>query len=94
MSVLHSLADGLAGVMGSAASITAPAEFQNDDAITTKDIQAFATAMGIPAWTITSKIGPFAGSDTEATLDGQYIAGVGQGNTQFWLTQVCAANNE
>ena len=33
-------------------------------------------------------VGPFAGSDTEATLDGQYIAGVGQMNTQYWWTEV------
>lgn len=31
--------------------------------------------------------GAFSGSDTEATLDGQYIAGTAPNNTQYWWTE-------
>ena len=48
-------ADGLTGVMGSAASTQGPAEFQNDDAITAKDISDFAAANGIPVWNISQQ---------------------------------------
>jgi len=72
---------------GNPSSTQGPAEFQADSAIVAKDIKAFATANGVPVWNITTKVGAFAGSDTEATLDEEYIANVGLGNTQWYWTE-------
>lgn len=78
---------GTNAVKGSAASTTGPAEFQADQAITPKDQKAFATNNGVPDWNITTKVGSFSGSDTEATLDEEYIGSVGIGNTQWYWTE-------
>lgn len=78
---------GVNKLKGSEASTTAPAEFQADQAITRADQKAFAENNGVAMWNITHKTGSFSGSDTEATLDGEYIAGVGVGNAQWWWTE-------
>ena len=69
-------------VPGSRASKTAPAEFQADAAVLAGDNAQFAQGMGVPEWAIVHKTGEFCGSDTEATLDSQYIHGAGLGNEQ------------
>jgi tripeptidyl-peptidase-1 len=72
---------------GTATSTQGPAEFQADSAIVAKDMKAFATNNGVSDWNITTKVGAFSGSDTEATLDEEYIANVGMGNTQWYWTE-------
>jgi hypothetical protein len=76
--------ESVTNATGSKLSTSAPAEFQADEAITKADLKQFATNMGVGDWNITHKTGAFSGSDTEATLDVEYIGGVGLGNDQWW----------
>jgi hypothetical protein len=78
---------GTNAVNGSDATTTGPAEFQADNAITPRDQKAFATNNGVKDWNISTKVGAFSGSDTEATLDEEYIASVGDGNKQWYWTE-------
>jgi subtilase family serine protease len=75
--------------LGGSAATTAPAEFQNDTAIATSDVKDFATGSNVPYWTLNTTVGPFDPSnpDIEASLDTQYIGGVGNGNTQWYWTE-------
>lgn len=50
-------------------------------------MKAFATNNGVADWNITTKVGSFSGSDTEATLDEEYIGSVGLGNEQWYWTE-------
>ena len=74
-------------VQGSTASIVAPAEFLLDDAVLASDLSLFATDMGVAAWSIANTHGTFAGSDTEATLDEEYLGAVGTGLTQYYWSE-------
>lgn len=51
----------------------------------------FATANAVPQWNITANhtVGPFDPSspDPEATLDTQYIGGLGQGSAMWYWTE-------
>jgi hypothetical protein len=48
----------------------------------------FSKETSVPTITVAKKIGPFSpGGDPESSLDIQYIASVGQGNTNWFYTQ-------
>ncbi len=78
-----------AGVAGATTSIQAPAEFQDDASYNKADLKLMATQSGLTPWTVAKTIGPYDGTnpDLEASLDEQYIGGVGQGNTNWYWTE-------
>jgi tripeptidyl-peptidase-1 len=66
----------------------APAEFQDDTSYNKEDLKTFFEQTDLPAQTVKDIVGPYDGSmpDTEATLDVQYIMGVGQKQTDWYWT--------
>ena len=76
-----------ATLVSSAASTGGPAEFQNNAAVTAKDIASFAKAAGIKDWNFTRIVGPHTGSDPESTLDAQYLGSASQGGSQVYWTE-------
>jgi hypothetical protein len=88
--LLETLADfyKTAGVKGSKAATTSPAEFQADSCWSKKDVAAMAKANGVPDWNVSHVVGPCTGQnpDAEAELDEQYMGAVGQGNSQWYWT--------
>jgi tripeptidyl-peptidase-1 len=79
-----------AGVAGDAAATTAPAEFQGDASYAAADVTLMAKASGVADWKVAKTICPYAPAnpDLEASLDEQYMGGVGEGNTQWYWTEV------
>merc|ERR1711908_253753 len=56
------------------------AEFQDDASYNKADLKTFFKQLDIKAETVADTVGPYSGTypDMEATLDTQYIMGVGQ----------------
>lgn len=64
------------------------AEFQSDASYNKQDLQDFFNQSGTPAGTVADIVGPYSGTypDMEATLDTQYIMGVGEGAVDWYWT--------
>lgn len=76
------------GAAGATASTQAPAEFQADTGYAQSDTKIMATQSGLPVWTVSKTIGPKpSGGDLEASLDEQYMGGMGQGNDNWYWTE-------
>ncbi len=64
------------------------AEFQDDAAYQTDDMNLFYQQVAEPPYTI-KDVGPFTGSDTESTLDIQYAPAIARGaQAWFWVEKV------
>jgi len=65
-----------------------PAEFQGDTSYNKDDLKTFFEQMNIQPQTVSEIVGPYDGAspDTEATLDVQYIMGVGQKQVDWYWT--------
>lgn len=89
--MLETLSDfyNLAGVTGAKAATQSPAEFQNDTSYNKADLKNFQKESGVATWNVTKTVGPYDGSnpDAEASLDEQYIGGVGVGNDNWYWTE-------
>lgn len=75
---------------GSNSSIQSPAEFQDDASWSPADLKKFATENGLSVWEVNKKVGPYqpANPDLEASLDEQFMGAVGQGNNNWYWTEV------
>merc|ERR1719191_117501 len=64
------------------------AEFQDDASYNKKDLKTFFTQLDITPETVSDTVGPYSGTypDMEATLDTQYIMGVGQNEVDWYWT--------
>jgi len=71
-----------------ATAIQMPAEFQADAAYNKGDLKQFYNGTGLPTQKVEEVFGAFDGTypDTEATLDTQYIQGVGLGVQNWYWT--------
>lgn len=65
-----------------------PAEFQADTSFNQQDLQSFFSQTDLPLQKVSDIVGPYDGSspDTEATLDVQYILGVGLDQADWYWT--------
>ena len=81
---VSALYGAVSGHVGNSTTV-APVEFQNDDAVEVADLHDFVEFEGARPWTIARKVGPFSGSDTESTLDEEYVAGVSNGTATNWF---------
>jgi tripeptidyl-peptidase-1 len=64
------------------------AEFQDDSSYSKSDLKTFFTQLDITPETVADTVGPYSGTypDMEATLDTQYIMGVGQKEVDWYWT--------
>jgi len=64
------------------------AEFQSDSSYNKDDLKAFFTQLDITPETVADTVGPYSGQypDMEATLDTQYMMGVGQTEVDWYWT--------
>lgn len=64
------------------------AEFQDDSSYNKADLNTFFTQLSLTPETVSDTVGPYSGTypDMEATLDTQYIMGVGQNEVDWYWT--------
>lgn len=77
------------GASAAATTSASPAEFQGDAAVAAADLRDFISQEGARPWSIARKVGPFAGSDTESTLDEEMLGGASNSSASvaqwFWV---------
>jgi len=64
------------------------AEFQGDESYNKQDLNTFFSQLNIPSEVVADTVGPYSGSypDGEATLDTQYLMGVGENEVDWYWT--------